>query len=157
MCYETPRLPMDTYCRSLRRRLNREVASFQKRKTIKYFQFPQRPATQACRTPDDEDQTDLFMFRTNTRLSFRPFMTPPPSRLEKHLSSDHIMIKKPERTPGLAVKVVPYVDRSPMISQNYQQFRPGTFLTSGANIRTRRMVSQNWIQSTILFLLLFFN
>lgn len=63
---------MDTYCTGLRRRINREVASYQKRKTVKYFQFPQRPETRG-RPFHDEDQTDPFMFRTNTRLSFRPF------------------------------------------------------------------------------------
>ena len=63
---------MDTYCESLRRRMNREVAAYQKKKTVKYFQFPQRPETRD-RPFHDEDQTDPFMFRTNTRLSFRPF------------------------------------------------------------------------------------
>eukprot|EP00116_Pleurobrachia_bachei_P016760 sb/3477022/ len=77
---------MDTYSYSLRQRVYRESASYRKRRMVKYFQFPPRPMTQS-KPVEDDDQTDLFMFRTNTRLSFRPFLTTPHSRYEREINS----------------------------------------------------------------------
>ena len=78
---------MDNYGYTLRKRLKREACSNRKRKAIKYVQFPQRPETRGTNKNNDVDldQTDLFMFRTNTRLSFIPIANetcnpPPPSR-----------------------------------------------------------------------------
>lgn len=79
-------LDKDTYCRSLRRRLRREVASLDKVRAVRYYQFPQRPDTTCTVLTEDEDQTEVFMYRTNTRLSFRPYISENPrhSRHSNH-------------------------------------------------------------------------
>ena len=89
-------ISQDTYCRSLRRRLRREVASLDKVRTIKYYQFPQRPITRdVLNTPvEDEDQTDVFMYRTNTRLSFKPLRSSGSPRHSRY--GDH----RPTGTPS---------------------------------------------------------
>jgi len=132
----------DTYCSSLRRRLRREVASLDKVRTIKYYQFPQRPATtrDVLNTPlEDEDQTDVFMYRTNTRLSFKPFRIGGSPRHSRNSDSrpagkPYYNYKEAQGQPykNLSKAKVVELSESPTVFQNYQSFRPGTFLT-GAN------------------------
>ncbi|XP_063677341.1 uncharacterized protein LOC134813476 [Bolinopsis microptera] len=140
-----PHIEKDTYCRSLRRRLRREVASLDKVRTVKYYQFPQRPITRGALnvTPvEDEDQTDVFMFRTNTRLSFKPFVNSGSQRHSRH--GDHHPTGKPyynyKETQEKVCKQQSKVQRldlmgSPVVDQNYQSFRPGNYLTVNRRLR----------------------
>lgn len=134
-------LEKDTFCRSLRRRLTREVASLDKVKTMRYYQFPQRPVTRdvILNTPvEDEDQTDVFMYRTNTRLSFKPFRTGATSRHSRHGDKQHAgnPYYNYARTQGQThqrhntTRTVE-LSNSPVVYQNYRHFRPGNFFTGG--------------------------
>ena len=121
--------------------MSREVAAYKKRKTVKYFQFPQRPETQG-RPYDDEDQTDPFMFRTNTRLSFRPLMsTPVSSRYVERVNTGRLERRISFKKSDVALNTVPpQMSHNLLLTQNYQHFRPPAILTKGAFRRSPRYI-----------------